>query len=351
VAEPDAPAERPDAEVTFLGVQGFLVGYRGQTLLTAPMFTRQNVIEVGLNMPIEPDLPAIEAGFAGVDLGSIHAVISGHAHYDHLLDVPPILGRAPNATLYTNLSGRNMLAALAPDRPAGCTNTPATLLARSRVIALDDELASKVDYTNCPQLKPPGAPLAGTWTDVPGARMRVMAVCSLHPDQIGPFHFGEGSVDTEQCDVPSAAAQWLEGTTLAFLVDFLDANGAPEFRVFYHDAPSDMPVGEVPPALLADKGVDLALLCVGSNDAVENQPTGIIENLSPRFALSGHWEDFFSDLDDDPQPIPFLDLATYTTRAEAALAGTPERPLVVDGEPSAQRHLHAQPGSHVLVPN
>ncbi len=245
-----------------------------------------------------------------------------------------------------------MLAALAPDRPAGCTNTPAAPLARSRVIALDDEFASKVDYTNCLGKKPAGAPIEGSWVNVPGSNVRVMALCSMHPDQIGPFHFGEGSVDTEQCELPAAASGWLEGLTLAFLIDFLDADGKPVHRVFYQDAPTDAPIGQVPAAILAERTVDLALLCVGSNDAVENEPTAIIENLHPRFVLSGHWEDFFADASpgDTPPPIPFLDLDTYVQRAEAALPGSPDTEFMVDGTPSASRHVLAMPGMRATVP-
>jgi hypothetical protein len=87
--------------------------------------------------------------------------------------------------------------------------------------------------------------------------------------------------------------------------------------------------------VLGDKQVDVALLCVGSVDAVEDHPTTILANLTPRYALSGHWEDFFQPLDAEPQPIPLLNLDGYMQRAEAALPG---------------RHTLAQPGSRFMVP-
>jgi hypothetical protein len=353
---PDAaPVDPPDPEPAALevhafGVQGFAVTYGNDTILTAPLFTRQSMFDVALNVPLPADTAAIDAGLIGIDLDKVRGVISGHAHYDHFMDVPRILERAPNAVAYTNLSGRNMLAALAPDRPAGCSNTPAAPLARSRVVALDDTFASKVDWTNCASRKPQGVPLAGSWVAVPGSNVRVMAFCSMHPDQIGPFHFGEGSVDTELCDLPPNAAGWLEGTTLSFLIDFLDADGAPVHRVFYQDAPTDAPIGQVPASIISERAVDLALLCVGSNDAVENEPTAIIENIKPRFILSGHWEDFFADTGGNPTPIPFLDLDTYVQRAEAGVPGAPDAEFVVDGLPSRSRHVLAVPGMRSSVP-
>src|SRR4029453_17619862 len=99
-------------------------------------------------------------------------------------------------TLYSNLSARNLLAALAPDRASRCDGTPAATapIARSRVVALDDPAASQVDWRPCANLRPNGAPLAGAWVRVPDSRIRLYAICSEHPDQIGPYHFGPGDV-------------------------------------------------------------------------------------------------------------------------------------------------------------
>ena len=346
------PIERPTLEIVSLGVQGFVLKRGHETVLTAPMFTRQSMLEVTINAALVPDTQAIGAGLAAanIQLDEVRAIVSGHAHYDHFIDVAEILARTPNAAAYTNVSGRHILAALAPDRPAGCTNTPAQPLARARVIALDDPLASYVDYTNCPAQRPEGAPLEGTWLAVPNSHVRILPVCSMHPAQIGPIHFGEGSIDTDQCELPRAAAGWLEGQTLGLVIDFLDDDGTPAYRVFYQDAPTNAPIGHVPAERLAGKTVDVALLCVGSSDAVADHPTQILGNTTPRFALSGHWEDFFQAATSAPQPIPLLDLNGYLARAEAALPGPPDAPLVVDGVPRAARHVLVAPGTRFVVP-
>jgi hypothetical protein len=337
VAEPDAAAvDTTPLEVHALGVQGFVLRRGADVVMTAPMFTRQSWVAVTFGVSLAADTQAIDAGLVDVPLAELRAIVSGHAHYDHLIDVPHILTRAPSAVAYTNLTGRHMLAALAPDRAASCTSAaPAVTLARERVVAMDDALASHVDYTNCRDQRPPGAPLAGSWLHVPNSRVRVMAFCSQHPAQVGPVHFGEGSIDEDQCELPRAASGWLEGQTLAFLIDFLDDTGAPTYRVFYQDAPTNPPLGHVTTTLLADKRVDLALLCVGSADSVDDHPTTILGSLEPRFAVSGHWEEFFEPFDGTPEPIPLLDLDGYLQRAEAALPG---------------RHTLAQPGSRFMVP-
>ena len=352
---PDGPRVKAPLEIETLGVQGFALRYRGETVLTAPLFTRQSTVEVTLNVPLPSDSAAVDAGLAHVHLDELKAIITGHAHFDHFLDVPRVLETAPGARTYTNLTGRHILAALAPDRAAGCTGAAATpVIARDRVIAMDDPLASYVDYTNCPGQRPPGAPMDGRWLDVPNSHVRMMAFCSMHPAQVGPYHFGEGSIDTDQCQLPSAAAGWLEGQTLAFVIDFLDDAGQPAFRVFYQDAPTNAPIGLVPPAILGSTPVDVALLCVGSNDAVQNEPTSIIENLRPRFVLSGHWEDFFQARTAPIQPIILLDVNTYVQRAETALAAHPvaasDGELLVDGIERPDRQVLAQPDTWLTVP-
>ena len=332
--------------VTSLGVQGFALQHGDDVVLTAPMFTRQSAFLVTVNAPIEIDTAAVDAGLAGIPLDKVRGIVSGHAHYDHLLDVPYIMTKTPNAHVFANRSAQHIFAALAPDRP-GCTEPAPMTIARERVVAMD---IANVDWTNCAAQKPPGVPMEGTWVTAPGGRVRVKAFCSQHPDQIGPIHFGEGSIDDDLCELPSAAAGWLEGTTLAFVIDFLDAQGAPTYRVFYQDAPTDAPVGHVPATLLAEHPIDLALLCVGSYGSVEDHPGAVVANLTPRYAVSGHWEDFFQDRSEPPQPIPLLDLPKYLTAAEAALTGAPDGPFLVDGAPTTSRHVLAQPGMQLAIP-
>jgi hypothetical protein len=341
----DAPVPVAPLEIDGLGVQGFVLRWNQDAVMTAPLFTRQSALDVTLNMPIASDTAAIDQNLAGEPLDEVRAIVSGHAHYDHFLDVPHIMQLAPNATAVTNLTGRHILAALAPD---SCGVPPESPLPRSRVIAMDDPLASHVDYTNCPDQRPDGAPLEGEWLQVT-AHVRLKAFCSMHPAQVGPYHFGAGAIDTDQCALPEAASGWLEGQTLAFLIDFLDDSGTPAYRVYYQDAPTDAPIGHVPDAVLAEKQVDVALLCVGSSDAVADQPGAILANLQPRFALSGHWEDFFQPVG-STAPIPLLDVNGYVERANQAMPGAPDPGFLVDGALAGSRHVLVQPGSRFVVP-
>jgi metal-dependent hydrolase (beta-lactamase superfamily II) len=64
---------------------------------------------VTFNTPVQADTAAIDAGLAGVPLDQLRAIVSGHAHYDHFLDVPHVLEKAPGAIAYTNLTGHPSL--------------------------------------------------------------------------------------------------------------------------------------------------------------------------------------------------------------------------------------------------
>ena len=265
-----------------------------------------------------------------------------------------VMARAPSATLYTNASAKHLMAALAPDRDARCANAPApsSTLPRSRVVALDDPAASKVDYRSCPERRPAAAPLAGVWTPIPGANARIMAFGSEHPEQFGPVHFGPGDVEEDACTLPTRASDWREGRTLAFLVDFLDPKtGAPRFRVFYQDAPTDAPVGHVPAAVLAERRVDLALLCVGAYQNVEDAPRPLLGSMTPRFALGGHWEDFFAQPSATPAAIPFTDVSRWEQRAVGLLApGSEPKPWSYNGRSTASRVIVPMPGDALELP-
>jgi L-ascorbate metabolism protein UlaG (beta-lactamase superfamily) len=349
-----APPAPPGLKVKFLGVAGFMLEYGGDAVLSAPLFTRPSMFEVTAGF-VDSDPLGVDKHLPASSLTNLRAVISGHAHYDHLLDVPTVLDRAKTATLYGNRSAKNLLAAFAPDRAAKCTGAKKAPydIARSRVVALDDTGSSVVDYRACPALKPEGAPLEGKWVSVPGSHVRLLAMCSTHPDQVGPYHYAEGHVDEEQCNPPQRMDAWKEGNTLSFLVDFLDpATNEPVFRAYYQDAPTDLPTGLPPDVVLAGKRVDVALLCVGSSDSTEEAPAPTVTALTPRYVIGGHWEDFFQPAEETPSPIAFLDVPAWSKRARAALSLiTPEpKELVRNGKGTTTRALIADPMDAFEIP-
>lgn len=320
---PDALMLPPEElEITYLGVGGFALRAGEELILTAPMYSNPSLSSV-LSGTVRADTALIDRHLQ-VDVSDAKAILVGHAHYDHLLDVPHVFSKTRDAQIYGNTSVAHLLAATDPGPVCTGTVAPASVVPRDKIVVIDDPANDRTDYRQCPeeQVRCAGAwdGEAGEWIYIPNSNVRIRALCSSHPDQFLIFHLGQGCVDEEQCVLPEEGSDWREGMTLAYLIDFLDqSTGAPIFRVYYQDAPTTMPVGGVHAELLAEKSIDVALLCVGSYEQVEEHPEATIAALAPRFVIAGHWESFFKTLDEPIENIPFTDVDGFVTRMQASM--------------------------------
>jgi L-ascorbate metabolism protein UlaG (beta-lactamase superfamily) len=86
-AGPSGPSVEP-VRLTYLGVAGWRVDDGDHVLLVDPYFTRLHVDQASPT-PLLPD-PALIARYAPTHAD---AILVGHSHYDHLLDVPDIARR------------------------------------------------------------------------------------------------------------------------------------------------------------------------------------------------------------------------------------------------------------------
>lgn len=297
----------------YLGVGGWLVRWRGAAFLTAPFYSNPGFFRVGL-WSIRADTARIDRHLP--DVSDATAILVGHAHYDHLMDVPWVARRrAPGATIYGSETMVNTL--------AGFTS----LDEEGRLLALNHRAG---DYR---------AP--GEWIRVAGGRIRFMALRSSHAPHALGRTFYSGRRTEEITWKPGIAPDWLEGRTLAYLVDLLDEAGRPVFRIYYQDSAARAPAGLVPELPAEDRRrVDVAILCPASFDQVERHPEAILENLNPRHVLLGHWEDFFRDPARPLRTVPFTDLQDFIDRMIPAL---PDDASWTLPEPGAQISV-APPG-------
>ncbi|MCX4246729.1 MBL fold metallo-hydrolase [Paraliomyxa miuraensis] len=329
------PVPIPPLEVEFLGVGGVALRVGEVSTLTAPLYSNPSLLETTFGS-IEPRIDVIDAYLPLDRVQDVAAILVGHGHYDHLMDVPYVWTKTADAMIYGNLSAARLLAGFDEVPPA-------------RVAVLNDPRAPLVDRRSCTEADPcTGVPagIEGAWVPVPGAPIRLRALCSSHPPQfLGVIHFGEGCMEQEQTEPLATAAQWREGATLSYLVDFLDPRGVPLYRIYYQDAPADPPLGLPVPELLDEHRVDLAILTVGTFEAVMEHPEAAIAALDPRYVLAVHWENFFVTQDQPIEPIPFQpDPAEFDARALAALGDGSEAPLWVDGAAQDLRYLRPVPG-------
>ncbi len=265
-------AGTPHAELTYLGAGGSVVRFGGEAVMFAPSYTNPDLPTLALGANVVPDERKVDACLAALPRGTLDGVrhvLVGHSHYDHLLDVEPVVRG--------HLRGATVLG----------TPTAGKLLTRARRGGL-----SFVDM---------GAHLGAParWYVAPGGRVRVLSLASDHaPHALGLKLLSTGIGTKPNLENPTSAMwDWIEGETYAYVVDFLGDGGRVAFRIFYQDAASGPGQASVPPEVLAEHWVDLAITSVGGYEQVPGgrYPETVLCDTRPRFVMLGHWEDFFGN--------------------------------------------------------
>ncbi len=263
--------------------------------MTAPFFSNPNLFQVATSR-ISPDSARIDSAVEkiieeGGRLDDVQAILVGHAHYDHLMDVPRVWREyAPQARIFGSLTVKHILRGFdVPDDQIETLNS----IAASRWAA-------------------------GRWVTL--GDLRFMAIESEHaPHAFGIKVYG-GEVRKNLSHPPRRANGYKEGRTFAFLIDFLDPDGSVAFRIHYQDAASNTPLG-YPPTLYGDdqRSVDVAIVCAASFTQVQGYPEGILRAVDARYVVVGHWENFFVSQEKPPRPVPMTDVVEFVARTERAL--------------------------------
>lgn len=312
----DAPFITPDAgkvEVQYLGVGGFLVRRGGDAILFAPSFTNPAFLSTRPTTEIHSDEALVQRCLekahtqSGKDpLEDVQFLLVGHAHYDHLLDVPAVMKRTPQAVVVGSRTVRHILAG------AG--------------------LASRTLVADGCEARVGGA--MGRWVYNAKRTVRVLAIESEHSPHAGGLKFMTGRYLEDLPALPRTAFGWKEGQTYAYLVDFLTPDGhgneRVDFRLHFQDAASSGGYGAVPKAALDGyPRVDLAITCVGASDSAVDYPGPLLREVQPRYVVLGHWEDFFGNrpcepgAEDKQLAVRMTDIPAFIHRMKAAAPDAP----------------------------
>lgn len=273
-------------EITYLGVGGVMVRHRGHVLLTAPFYSTPTLPAVTRSV-IRPDPTLIER-LLPRDADSASAILVGHSHYDHLLDIPYIANRrARGAMIYGSPSVRNIL-----------LGDPGLKQQPGRLVAFDSAAIATIDRET-------------PWIYTSDSAFRFMPIRAAHAPTLkllgGGAMFANGVVDRPLDTLPTRADGWKLGEQLSFLVDVLaPGDTTPVLRLYYEDAPNRPPYGSAPRSVLARRHVDVAILCAATATHVPDTPGALLDYLKPGYVIVTHWEDFFR-----PQTLP-IKLNPYT---------------------------------------
>ena len=287
------------AQFRYLGCGGWSIRLGDQHLVTAPFWSNPGVLRVGL-WTIAPDEELIAERLAETPLNDASAMLVGHGHHDHLLDIPVIAATAPehgglseDCIIYGSRTVGHVLAAVgvpvhAVNDAAGDATTP------------------------------------GEWLPSADAPVRIMALRSDHaPHFLGMRFLQDGPLSEDRESLPNTAWFWTMGEPFAYVVDFLGDDGEPRFRLYYQDTATSAPHG-MPPPMPDGKPFDAAILCLASYTQVDEHPEQIIARTQPRVVFAGHWEDFFADYSAEPDHVMFSDPKEFLERLAVVHEGPPD---------------------------
>jgi L-ascorbate metabolism protein UlaG (beta-lactamase superfamily) len=268
---PDALGRSGSADrvlVRWLGTAGFAVEYEDHRVLIDPYVTRASLARC-VTGRVRSDIGAIVRHVPRAD-----AIVVGHTHFDHALDVPDI-ARITGARVF----GSRSVAALC--RSAGVPDGDVDVVERE-----------------------------------PGARPEVR--------EVGPFvlrflpsahsRLALGRVplpgDISDCDqVPMRVERYRCGAV--FGVEIRVAG-----RTVYHVGSAEIVETNV------DTGnVDLLLMCVAGWTAGRDVPERVAHCLRPGAVLLCHWDNFLLPLDEPARPLPAIDFPRFAERLMQAAGG------------------------------
>jgi L-ascorbate metabolism protein UlaG (beta-lactamase superfamily) len=279
---PDAFSRRGEADglrVQWLGAAGFALEHRGWTLLVDPYVTRAPLARC-LLAPLLPDVAAIRR-----HMPRANAIVVGHTHFDHALDVPEIAKRTGARVFGSRSASALCLAAGVP---------------ADRVEVVERE-------AGCPPAEHEVGPFALRF--VPSAHSRLV---------LGRVPFPGDIADCS--DIPMRAHRYRCGHV--FGVEIRVAG-----RVLYH-----MGSAELVDAAAPMKHIDMLLLCVAGWTASRDLPERIAHHVAPGAILLSHWDNFLRPLHAPALELPAMEMPRLVDRLTRATRGTKIGTLALLGE-------------------
>ncbi len=256
-------------KITYTGCGGFLIEQDSSTILIDPYFSNAGPLSLIFFKEIKTDTATID-GFFQKRLGNnkdiqgmIKSILVAHSHYDHLADLPSVYLRNcnPDSTeIIGSPTTRHILSSTAVEKNA------LTVIKG-----------------------------ASNWLYIKNKRIKILPIPSAHaPHLLGMKLISSKKLTEDVLKFPKKIRKFPEGENYNFLIDFMDVNGKVEFRLFSHaGAACDGDIGIPSDNILAEKEIDVLLLCVANFNQAKNYPEKIIQKTNPKFIIGNHWENFF----------------------------------------------------------
>jgi L-ascorbate metabolism protein UlaG (beta-lactamase superfamily) len=255
---------QPEVRLRWLGTAGFELACEGKRLLIDPYLSRPS-LRTCLMGPLRPDRDVIRHYVAAAD-----AIVVGHTHFDHALDVPAIV----HHTGATVIGSRS---AMVLCRSAGILNKQLSEAEPTET----ETVAARFGPFELELARSEHAPIAAGRTPFPG--------------------------DIEDArGLPLYAHQYRCGAVLSTTVRVAG-------RTIVH-----LGSAAIPAAPAATEPTDLVLLCASGWHASTDVPERAVRQLAPRAVLLSHWDNFLRPLRRPLQQLPGVRLGPLVQRLRRA---------------------------------
>jgi len=259
-------------EIITTGTAGFIIRYKESVLVADPFIGNPSMNKV-VSGKIYPDTVYAKSIYNKELLAKAKAVIIGHGHYDHVLDLPAISDDLnKDVRVFCNRSVANIVAATS---------------LKDNVVNVEPVSGS---YSR-----------EGEWQYTKDSSIRVMAFKSTHPPHFLGITLYSGDVEAPLSKLPEKANGWKMGLPLTFLVDFMEA-GKPVCRIYAQSSACSDSMGLFPVGMMDDKKVDVAFTAAASSKKRLAQLLTTVKYVQPMVEFITHWDNFFERITAE-QPV------------------------------------------------
>ncbi len=282
---------RDSLDIVAMGVSGYLIiPWRDTTqlVMTPPSYTNPTLWWMALGdwwLGSSPDRARVtrrlrDIPAAGPErLARVRAILVGHGHYDHLMDLPPLAPLLHNATVYGSRTVAHLLA-------------PTTL----RTMDIDSLTGTDAQH--------PGRSFAVG--DSMSSTIRVRAIEWEHAPNISNLTIADEDQHEPRRRLPRSVHGWKKGRVLAYAIDVGLRADSVDVRLFMHDAAASPDVIRRAAAVLntmPEARHTIAIIAAANFDQAHAYPDILLAHLAPEHVILGHWEDFFRSPEKSPRIV------------------------------------------------
>lgn len=266
-------AQEKHTEIRYYGTACFTIQRGDNVLLTDPFISNPPLAQLMFGK-VKTDVAYVEKFINPATFRNVKMVIAGHAHYDHLLDLPYLSKYLSDSTILVgNKTAKHILAYYKLPQP---------------MVVVNDSLGT--DST------------LGKWIYSADSTMRTMAFKSMHPPHFAGLNLLNKRYASDLKSEPLLMADWQEGKTVAYLVDWIK-EGIIAYRAYFSSSLAKAPFGLFPKEIIAQRKVDDMFLSAALFNDFDKAPKPHIDLVQPKRILLMHWENFFRSKEKSTKPI------------------------------------------------